>query len=217
MTASTLTPLQRDLLDAFFRRAKGFYLTGGAALAGFYLGHRETADLDFFTGEPILEDGETALRGAVSDLKASLENVQTAPDFRRRLVRRGEESVIVDLVRDQAPHGPEPTRAFGIIQVDPPSEILANKLCTLLSRCEPRDLVDVLFLERAGHRIEDVLPVAQSKDGGLTPAQLAWVLSQIRIGDEARIPGGLRPAELRDFLADLQRRLTQLAFPQNCA
>lgn len=40
-----LTPLQRDLLDAFFAREQGFFLTGGAALAGFYLRHRETTDL----------------------------------------------------------------------------------------------------------------------------------------------------------------------------
>jgi hypothetical protein len=46
---SSLTPLQRDLLDAFFARERRFFLTGGAALAGFYFGHRTTDDLDFFT------------------------------------------------------------------------------------------------------------------------------------------------------------------------
>jgi len=53
-----LTPLQRDLLLAFFERERGFFLTGGAALAGFYLHHRETTDLDFFT-----HDGEAFARG----------------------------------------------------------------------------------------------------------------------------------------------------------
>jgi hypothetical protein len=38
-----LTSLQRDLLAAFFEREKRFFLTGGAALAGFYFGHRDTA------------------------------------------------------------------------------------------------------------------------------------------------------------------------------
>jgi hypothetical protein len=45
---STLTQLQQDLLDAFFRREQRFFLTGGAALAGFFLGHRSTHDLDLF-------------------------------------------------------------------------------------------------------------------------------------------------------------------------
>lgn len=54
-----LTPLQRDLLLAFFEREQGFFLTGVAALAGFYLHHRETTDLDFFT-----HDSEAFERGA---------------------------------------------------------------------------------------------------------------------------------------------------------
>ncbi|HEX9733963.1 MAG TPA: hypothetical protein VGG06_18480 [Thermoanaerobaculia bacterium] len=44
-----LTPLQVDLLRAFFAREQGFFLSGGAALVGFHLGHRETSDLDLFT------------------------------------------------------------------------------------------------------------------------------------------------------------------------
>ncbi|HMB26872.1 MAG TPA: nucleotidyl transferase AbiEii/AbiGii toxin family protein [Blastocatellia bacterium] len=70
------------------------------------------------------------------------------------------------------------------IRVDPPEEILANKLCTLLERAEIRDLVDVRALEMAGCRVEDALPFAALKDTGLTPAQLGWVLNQIGLGDD---------------------------------
>ncbi len=35
---SKLTPLQEELLEAFFAREQRFFLTGGAALAGFYFG-----------------------------------------------------------------------------------------------------------------------------------------------------------------------------------
>lgn len=214
MPANRLSLLQRDLLEAFFRQESRFHLTGGAALVGYYLGHRETADLDLFTSIAVIEDGEAALRVAARDVGASVERVQTAPDFRRRLVRRECESVVVDLVVDAAPQGPQPKRQFGRVRVDPPEEILANKLCTLLSRAELRDLVDVLALERAGFRAEDALPLASRKDGGLTPAQLAWVLSQVGIGDDAAIPAGVSPADLQAFLADLITRLTRLSFPK---
>lgn len=214
MSANRLSPLQRDLLEAFFRHESRFHLTGGAALAGYYLGHRETADLDLFTSIAVIEEGEAALRAAARDVGASVEHVQTAPEFRRRLVRRERESVVVDLVADAAPQGPQPKRQFGGVRVDPPEEILANKLCTLLSRAELRDLVDVLTLERAGFRAEDALPLANRKDGGLTPAQLAWVLSHVSIGDDAAIPGGVSPADLQAFLADLIARLTRLSFPR---
>jgi Nucleotidyl transferase AbiEii toxin, Type IV TA system len=36
-----LTPLQAEILDSFFALESRFYLTGGGALAGFHLGHRE--------------------------------------------------------------------------------------------------------------------------------------------------------------------------------
>ena len=52
------------------------------------------------------------------------------------------------------------------------------------------------------------------KDGGLTAAQLAWVLEQFRIGDEARIPGGGSVSEMRAYLADLRSRLARLSMPR---
>ena len=100
------------------------------------------------------------------------------------------------------------------ILVDPPEEILSNKLCTLLSRSELRDLVDVRALEQAGYRMEDAIPAATEKDGGLTPAQLGWVLSQIEIGDDAIPPGGVSVEELRHYVAGLVNRLGHLAFPK---
>jgi hypothetical protein len=167
-----------------------------------------------FTTGDLLGDGETALRAAAAEIGASIENVRTAPDFLRRLVRRGADGVVVDLVHERAPQGGEAKRQFGFVWVDPPGEILANKLCTLLSRAELRDLVDVLALERAGFHVEEAVPLAVRKDAGMTPGQLGWVLSQISIGDDAVIPGGESPADLRSYLSHLIHRLARLAFPR---
>lgn len=89
----------------------------------------------------------------------------------------------------------------------------ANRLCTVLSRAEVRDLVDLIALDKAGFKVEDWIEKASLKDGGLTPGQLAWVISQIRIGDDARLPGGVTVEELRCFLKDLEIRLTRMALP----
>ncbi len=220
MPASLLTPLQQQVLEAFFRREQRFFLSGGAALAGFHLAHRRTHDLDLFTTTGIIEDGEQALALAADELGATVEKIQTTPDFRRRIVRRGEEAVVIDLVHERAPQGPLPKQRIGNIQVDAPQEILANKLCALLSRSELRDLVDVYALERAGLCVEDALPLAEKKDAGLTPAQLAWVLSQI---DLASLPEGepvLRDApsaptrrQLAEYVVTLGKRLVALALP----
>ena len=119
----------------------------------------------------------------------------------------------MDLVFDCSPQGVEQKQKIGEILVDPAIEILANKLCTLLSRSEVRDLVDVRALERAGFSAESALALASRKDAGLTPAQLAWVLSQIEIGPDLVPPGNVPVKELRDYLGDLIVRLTQKALP----
>jgi hypothetical protein len=211
--SSRLTRLQTEVLGAFFSREQRFYLTGGGALAGYHLGHRETHDLDLFTLSPVMEDGVRALRDAARELGASVEEVRTAPEFRRVLLSRGNESVVVDLVVEHSEQVSPEKPAHGIVRVDPAEEIFANKLCTLLGRSEIRDLVDARALEGLGLSLTDALAAGQHKDGGLTPAQLAWVLSQISIGDEATIPGGLAAGDLRDYLRGLIDRLARLAHP----
>ncbi|MEO5729171.1 MAG: nucleotidyl transferase AbiEii/AbiGii toxin family protein, partial [Byssovorax sp.] len=196
MAASQLSPLQEEILLSFFEREDRFFLSGGAALAGFHLKHRRTADPDLFADKAgLLEAGESALRAVAAHAGAIVKNVQTEPTIRRRLLERGDDRVMVDLVMDEAVQGYPDKLLFGAVRVDPPEEILANKLCTLLSRNEIRDLVDVHALERAGFRVEDAVALAQRKDGGFTPATLAWLLSEIQIGDDARIPGGITPAQ----------------------
>jgi hypothetical protein len=98
--------------------------------------------------------------------------------------------------------------------VDPADEILANKLTAIVGRAEERDLIDVMLLERAGYPVEAALPAALAKDGGCTPATLAWLLSEVKIPDGIELPAGVPPAELRVYLAELIRRLLVLAAPE---
>jgi predicted nucleotidyltransferase component of viral defense system len=213
LTKVQLAPLQQDFLREFFAHQSHFYLTGGAALVGFYLGHRETHDLDLFTLENEIETGAALARDVARRLGATMESLQTAPDFRRLLVKRGDEAVVVDLVREQVFQLAREKREINGVRVDSPEEILANKLCALLSRSEIRDLVDVRELELAGFSVEAALPVAAKKDTGLTPAQLAWVLHQIDLGGEAQLAGNVSATELRGYLDDLIARLKKWAFP----
>jgi predicted nucleotidyltransferase component of viral defense system len=146
-------------------------------------------------------------------MAAAVESIQTSPDFRRLLVRRGKESVVVDLVHEFVYQVTKEKRVISGVRVDAPEEILANKLCALLSRSEVRDLVDVRAMERAGYPIENAIDAAVKKDSGFTPAQLAWVLSQIRFGDDLIPPGGVSLADLREFSDELLTRLSRIAFP----
>jgi hypothetical protein len=213
---STLSPLQRDVLRAFFARERGFYLTGGGALAGYHLGHRTTDDLDLFTPDPqAFERGRFVLEDLAHELDARLDVRQQAPLFQRFVLTRDDGALVVDLVCDRAATtAPERPEIDGV-RVDPIDEILANKLTAVVGRAEERDLVDLLFLERAGHRVESALPAALAKDGGCTPANLAWILSEITIPDDVPLPAGVDAAELRAFIADLVVRLRRVAMPNS--
>ena len=214
MAKVKLNKLQMDFLRAFFSHDSSYFLTGGAALVGFYFGHRETNDLDLFTLDDAIESGFGIVKHVARKLEASVESLQTAPDFRRVLVTRGEQAIIVDLIRDYVFQIAPKKKEIDGIRIDSLEEIFANKLCALLSRSEIRDLVDVMVLEKAGFDLEDALEAAAKKDTGLSPGQLAWVLHQIELGDDLVPPGDVRSAELKKYLDDLIERLQKLALPK---
>lgn len=213
MGYATLNNLQNDFLQAFFKRENRFFLSGGAALVGFYFGHRETHDLDLFTLENEVENGFRLVNEVAKELNANVESIQTSPDFRRLLINREAEAIVVDLVREYVFQIEREKQTINGIRVDSPEEILANKLCALLSRSEIRDLVDVCELENAGFSLENALEAAAKKDSGLTPGQLAWVLNQIKLGDDSEPPGKISVTELRNYLKNLIDRLKRLALP----
>ena len=202
-----LTALQREVLVAFFARERGFFLTGGAALAGFYLHHRPTDDLDLFTDRPgAFERGRHAVGAVAASLGARIDVRMDAPDFKRYALARGSDLVVVDLVYDRVPQlVPDKPEVDGI---------LANKLTTLVSRQEERDVVDVYFLEQAGHPVESALAAALAKDGGCTPANLAWLLSSFPIPDGLALPAALTTEGLRAYVAGLVKRLRAAALPR---
>lgn len=209
-----LSPFQRAVLEAFFRREGGFCLTGGGALVGYHLHHRITRDLDLFTDrDDAFERGGYVLREVAAELGATVDVKVESPAFRRVLLSGPEEAVVVDLVRDRVPPLRVEKDLFGVVRVDPLDEILANKLTALVGRAEERDLVDVYCLEQAGLRVEDALDGAARKDGACTPANLAWLLSEVEIPDDAVLPAVVTPAELRAWLTDLVARLRRRAFP----
>jgi hypothetical protein len=201
------------LLEAFFALEQGFVLTGGGALAGFHLRHRESQDLDLFArGAVDLDIATRTLHAAAAAIGASAAAQVTYPEFRRLLVSRSDEATLVDLVVDRAPAVDAPV-AVGRIKLDSMREIAANKLCALLGRAEIRDLVDLKCLLDTGIGLEAALVDAARKDGGADPATLAWLLDQLTIAADARIPGGVSASELERFRVDLVRRLRRLAFP----
>lgn len=214
MGSYNLSPLQRELAAAFSARTSHFYLTGGAALVGFYLHHRLTDDLDFFTQDRLeFERAQAILTDAASSIGATVVFTQGSHAFHRALATRENESVVFDLVYEPVVQVCTVKPRVEGIAVDPVEEIMANKLTALVGRAEERDIIDVMFLEQTGLRVEDHLDAALKKDGGCTPATLSWLLSEVVIPETAQLPGGTDPVALKTYVASLVTRLRAKALP----
>lgn len=216
MTASSpsqrLTPLQRELLEEFFARERHFVLTGGAALAGFYLDHRGTEDLDLFARPGVdLDSAVRALDDAASASGAVLESIEKHPDFRRLLARRGEERCLVDLGIDRAPVIDPPTD-LGVVRIDTMREIAANKVAALLGRGELKDLVDLQRLAGEGVDLRQAVRDATKKDAGIDPATLLWVLGDLRIAPASGLVEADELGRLTRFREEFSALLRALAY-----
>ena len=210
MLHDKLTPLQRRILHVLSRLTPRWTLTGGAALAGVYLGHRATRDLDlFWRSRPALGD-------AASEAQVLF---RTTPTFGQLRVSDGDDVCIVDLVAEPfAPIEPPVQAKIGDaeIAVDSMHEILAAKLTALLGRTELRDLIDVQALMDAGTDLVAALRDAPKKDAGFSVLTLAWVLRSFEVRPLTRALGWsdemTEGAEaFRHHLID---RLTQIARPE---
>lgn len=211
-----LSALQWEFLSFFFEGAPPFFLTGGTALSAFYLQHRYSDDLDIFTlNSDAFDRVPLQVAAAATRLAASVVSLQTAPHFRRyRLSRKGE-SVIVDFVREVVAQLSDEKNKFEGIVVDTLDDITANKICTLISRAEIKDYVDIYFLGHAGYPLENYIKLAQQKDAGVSQAMLAYLLSEFRlpkVPDFMIAPVSLE--DLQEYFQSLARKLAVESFPR---
>lgn len=198
-----LTPAQEALLGKLGKTeaADRFVLTGGTALAAFYLEHRYSEDLDLFTGdEAALPLARAALERIAAEEGAALEFTRSFPRFLRCFFTpRGGEALKLDLAVD-SPYRLEPPRAtdYGVC-VDNPLDISCNKLSALFERAAGKDFVDLFFIHRELIPFDDLLPKARHKHVGMDDYWLA--LSLARVSEVQVLPRMIKPVTLEDLNA----------------
>lgn len=217
MTESRLSALQLRVLELLADLHPQWTLTGGGALAGFHLGHRGTRDLDlFWHGHERLGNLGDLARDRLERSGLTVLDLERADAFRRMRVADGSDEVLLDLVAEPVPFvDPPQLMVAGSVRilVDSRHEIFVNKLCTLLSRSELRDLVDVRALLQAGGDLERASRDAVRKDGGYSPLMLQWVLRGFPVAPLASRLGYAEAdaaalVQFRDELVEALARLT---------
>jgi len=207
-----LTPLQQEFLTRFFAYDVGqrFFLTGGTALAGFYLHHRLSDDVDLFTQEDGALDATQDTVLAIGDEMGWDVGVRRlSPHFLRLdLTAPDGETLKADLVQEPGTQFGEKRWCEGVI-VDSLVDIAANKVTAILGRADAKDFVDLYFLlHDLGYDLDKLIPMARQKDLGLTEFYLAGMLRHIhKVKD---LPVMLKPLALPTLVSFYDELADQL-------
>ena len=143
-----ITPLQKRVISVLKGLAdmEHFYLTGGTALAEFYLGHRRSYDLDLFTAEedavpPFSRHAEGALKKGFS--VRVTRRFSTFVEFE---VAESGDTTRLQFGTDAPFRFAEPVASELAIKVNDYTDIIVDKLLAFFGRCEPRDAIDLFFI-----------------------------------------------------------------------
>lgn len=216
---SILTPLQKEFLEQFPRSYLGrkFFLTGGTALAEFYLHHRRSQDLDFFTLDQDLSFDvvNAEILKLANALSLKIEHQITSSTFLQYIFDRDTQPLKVDVVKDVPIHFGEIKTVDGL-PVDSLENIAVGKLLALFGRADAKDFVDLYFLlvKEKSFEFDTLFEMAGQKDLGLHELYLAEMVYQV--GRIEVFPETLKPfseQELKDFFLKLGERLLKRIKP----
>ena len=215
-----LTPLQRRLLHEIGQSPlrDAFVLTGGTALAAFYLHHRYSVDLDLFTDSPMaVAQVPPAMQEIAGRLDLEITFTRTLGTFLECFLTSADgERVELDFAQD-SPYRLEPTRfdADLGLSIDNPTDIACNKLSALFDRAEPKDFVDVYFVVHELMPFDRLLELARQKHVGLDDYWLAVALAQVeQVQVLPRMVKAVSVEELKSFfLARAKELMDRASFP----
>lgn len=191
---------------------KNFYLSGGTALGAFYLQHRLSEDLDFFS-----EKEEVNLQIIASILgkfekEAKLLNIEQRSTFGIHnffLHFPHKEVLKIDFSYYPFPRIERGTKFKNII-IDSDYDIAVNKIHTISMQPRARDFIDIYFLvKEKGYAFRDLLMQAKAKfDWHIDPVQLgSRLLLAKEVKDLPRILKKISHQEWQDFFVKEAKRL----------
>jgi hypothetical protein len=176
-----LSPLQRASLQLFasLPDQENFYLTGGTALAEYYLGHRLSFDLDLFTSEtdlilPISYSVEEAIKH--TSLRVTV--IRRFASFVEFQISEGKNTLKVDLGLDSPFRFAPVELGDSGVMVNDFLDIQADKTLAFFGRAEPRDAIDLYFLIKKTS-VEMLMERARQKDPGFDLYWFAIALNRV--------------------------------------
>lgn len=173
-----LYPLQNRVLALLNAADNRFYLTGGTALSRAWLHHRYSDDLDFFLNhdgsfsrqvQQVYEILATAFPNKIHRL------IDTS-GFNRWLISEGEVLMKLEFINDVPFRYGKPVATALFSRTDTVENIASNKL-SALSRQEPKDMADLLYIEKQfAPSWPKLVEHAKQKDFGVNEIEVASII-----------------------------------------
>src|SRR3989344_3029730 len=185
-----------DAQEKFFKKAgdndyirQNFYLTGGTALAVFYLHHRYSEDLDFFSEKEVdILPIDVFVKEAGRVLQ--VQNIDYQSSYNRNLfflTLKDKSTLKVEFTHfpfARIERGP----TQGGVTLDSILDIAVNKLFTIYQRVNARDYIDLYAIcKNRGFTFDDLIKKARLKfDWHIDPLQLGTQF--LRSGEASDYP-----------------------------
>jgi predicted nucleotidyltransferase component of viral defense system len=173
-----LTALQRAFLALFAELPdqNQFVLTGGTALAEFYLGHRLSFDLDLFTGQnrlitPMAYQVERRCADAGLDVTVT----RRFATYVEYLIVEAGATIKVDMALDSPFRFEPPVLSEHGVYVNDYFDLRVDKLLAYYGRAEPRDAIDLYFILQRDP-MQSLVELAAKKDPGFDAYWMAVAL-----------------------------------------
>lgn len=190
--------------------AQNFYLTGGTALSVFYLHHRYSEDLDFFTEKEFdIIQLDIALKKIEEKLGISKIDYQQSYNRNLFFLHIGDEVVKVEFTYFPFARIEKGEEKYGI-QIDSLVDIATNKLFTIYQRSLARDYIDLyMAVKQKGFTLEELIKKAKIKfDWHIDPLQLGTQFTKAQEAEDyPRMIAEVRPEEWRDFFLAEAKKL----------
>jgi predicted nucleotidyltransferase component of viral defense system len=208
-----LTEFQKRFINAISKSSlrDSFFLTGGTALSAFYLQHRYSEDLDFFTEIP------DEVSRMVPELEKICQKLAVNLEMNRRfktflnctITSEQGQYIKIDFAQD-APFRLQPlvfNEEFGIY-IDNTLDIACNKFSALFDRAATKDFVDIYLINKVLFSFDEIYENAKKKHVGLDDYWLAISLQKVNLVEELpRMVVSLTIEELKEFFNDKVKNL----------
>ena len=213
---SILTGNQKKILELIANDqtiAGSFYLSGGTALAEYYLSHRLSEDLDFFSEEEFEPNVISVFFKKISQ-KADIQSVSYEQSFNRNLFFL---QVGKDQIKTEFTYFPftriEQGKKIGKLSIDSLLDIAVNKVFTIYQKPRVRDFIDLytILQKEKDWDVDGLVKKAQIKfDTFVDAIQLGGQFTKAEtLNDYPTMLKPLTEKEWQRFFLDEAKRLAK--------